>query len=143
MKDWRFRYKIKCAATRHGDHITAGAYHGECLKIAGEAGLEKCGEFGQGFLTENMRFVRRKEALAIAQHYDQIKHKHNCLSGCLVIWTDDVLIVTAFKTVDANDLNVFADPNQTRIGSGTTKTKNDKIKAKAIIGTVPVSLESE
>lgn len=69
--------KIKCAATRHGDHIIAGSYHGECLKIAGEAGFERCDDrLGQGFLTTKMRFVRRKEALMIAMREDQIKEKH-------------------------------------------------------------------
>ena len=52
-----------------------------------------------------------------------------CISGCMVIWTDDVFIATAFKTVDANDIALVADPNGTKIGSGVSKTQNDKIKA--------------
>jgi len=74
----RYNERIKCAATRHGDHIIAGKYHGECLKIAGEAGFEKADyDRGQGFLTNKMRFVLRKEALMIAEDQDQIEHKHN------------------------------------------------------------------
>jgi hypothetical protein len=47
----------------------------------------------------------------------------------MVIWTDQVFVATAFKTVEAKDLGLVADPNSTRIGSGQTKTENDKIKA--------------
>ena len=69
--------KIKCAATRHGDHIIAGSYHGECLKIAGEAGFERADHgTGQGFLTTEMRFVGRIEALEIAKREKQIVKKH-------------------------------------------------------------------
>lgn len=69
--------RIKCAATRHGDHIIAGAYHGECLRIARDAGFERP-DFGQGqgFLTTNMRFVLRREALMIAEREGQIVKKH-------------------------------------------------------------------
>ena len=63
--------------------------------------------------------------------------------GCAVIWTDHAFIYTFAKTVDAIDLGFVADPNQTRIGSGETKTNNDKIKATAIIGTVPVVVETK
>jgi type III secretory pathway lipoprotein EscJ len=51
-----------------------------------------------------------------------------CLTGCMVFWTDQVFIVTAFKVVDANDLALLVDPNITSIKSGQTETKNDKIK---------------
>lgn len=72
--------KIKCAATRHGDHIIAGAYHGECFRIAKDAGFEPADEkMGQGFLTTKMRFVLRREALAIAKLNDQIVNKHKPL----------------------------------------------------------------
>jgi hypothetical protein len=72
--------KIKCAATRHGDHIIAGLYHGQCLQIARDAGFEKPDDkFGQGFLTTNMRFVLRKEALMIAERENQIVKKHRPL----------------------------------------------------------------
>jgi len=30
----------------------------------------------QGFVTETYEFVDRKQALKIAEHYNQIKHKH-------------------------------------------------------------------
>ena len=69
--------KIKCAAIRCGDHIIAGPYHGECLRIANEAGFERPDhKFGQGFLTTNMRYVLRKEALMIAEREGQIVKKH-------------------------------------------------------------------
>lgn len=71
--------RIKCAATRHGDHIIAGKNHAECLKIAQAAGFEKpdnrMGQ-GQGFLTTRMRFVFRTEALVIAYREGQVGKKH-------------------------------------------------------------------
>jgi hypothetical protein len=51
-----------------------------------------------------------------------------------VIWTDDAFVYTFAKTVDANDLSVVV--NKTKIGSGQTKTKNDKIKAITPYGVV-------
>jgi hypothetical protein len=69
--------KIKCAATRHGDHIVAGESHADCLRTAQDAGFEKADQkMGQGFLTTCMRFVLRREALAIATEQGQIIHKH-------------------------------------------------------------------
>ena len=65
------------------------------------------------------------------------------VSGCTVIWTDHAFIYTFAKTVDAKDLGLVADPNSTRIGSGETKTENDKIKGTAVIGTVPVIFETK
>jgi hypothetical protein len=56
------------------------------------------------------------------------------IPGCLVIWTDDAFVYTFAKTVDANDLSVVV--NKTKIGSGQTKTKNDKIKAITPYGVV-------
>ena len=64
-------------------------------------------------------------------------------SGCMVIWTDQAFVYTCFKTVDANDLDIIAEPNYVQIGSGQTKTQNDSIKASAIIGGVPIVIESE
>ncbi len=69
--------KIKLAATRNGNHIITGQYHGECLKIAKEAGFPKAdAKMGQGFLTTKLRFVLRKEALMIAEREGQIVKKH-------------------------------------------------------------------
>ena len=69
---------IKCAATRHGDHIIAGENHAECLKIAHAAGFKPADQrMGQGFLTTKLRFVLRKEALMIAEQRDQIRIKHS------------------------------------------------------------------
>ena len=69
--------RIKCAATVHGDHIIAGENHAECLRIAHAAGFEKADhKMGQGFLTTNMRFVLRREALMIAEREEQIVKKH-------------------------------------------------------------------
>jgi hypothetical protein len=62
--------------------------------------------------------------------------------GCTIIWTDHAFIYTFAKTVDAKGLGFVADPNSTRIGSGDTKTENDKIKGTAVIGGVPVVIES-
>jgi hypothetical protein len=70
--------RIKCAATRHGaGHIIVGESHAECMRIAEAAGFEKADQrMGQGFLTDRMRFVLRREALAIAKANDQIVVKH-------------------------------------------------------------------
>jgi hypothetical protein len=59
----------------------------------------------------------------------------NC-AGCMVIWSDDVFIATMFKVVDANDLYVISEPNYLEIGSGVSKTKNDKLKAVTPYGIV-------
>lgn len=68
---------IRCAATRHGDHIVAGDSHAECLRIAEAAGFAAADhKRGQGFLTSRLRFVLRKEALQIATKMGQIVHKH-------------------------------------------------------------------
>ena len=67
-----------------------------------------------------------------------------CLgTGCMLIWHDDVLVVTLFKTVDANDIGLIAEPNYIQIGSGKGKTSNDKLKASALVGVVPVVIETE
>jgi hypothetical protein len=58
------------------------------------------------------------------------------ISGCMIICSDQVFVATLFKTVDANNLIIVADPNQTRIGSGQTKTRNDKVKAITTIGII-------
>jgi len=69
--------QVKCAAIRSGPHIICGAYHGECLKIAKDAGFPKPDyKMGQGFLTTKLRFVLRKEALMIAEREEQIVKKH-------------------------------------------------------------------
>jgi len=65
------------------------------------------------------------------------------LTGCTVIWHDDVFIGTLFKEVDANDLDMIAEPNYLQIGSGDSRTKNDKIKASTVVGGVPVIIESK
>lgn len=81
--------KIKCVATRHGDHIIAGESHGECLKIAKIAGFERADyRMGQGFLTTRLRFVLRKEALIIARREGQIVHKYK---------PDDILLSEDLK----------------------------------------------
>ena len=64
------------------------------------------------------------------------------VQGCMVIWSDEVFVGTLFKVVDANDLELIAEPNYLQIGSGHSKTKNDKIKGTAIIGGVPVVVET-
>ena len=72
------RETIKCAAVRTDEgHIICGPYHGKCLQIAGQAGFKKLGDqFGQGFMTNRLRFVGRVEALAIATKENQIDKKH-------------------------------------------------------------------
>lgn len=65
------------------------------------------------------------------------------LSGCMVFWTDQVFVLSLFKTVDANDIDVIVEPNYVQIGSGSSRTNNDDIKLRTIIGGMPVSLESE
>ena len=50
------------------------------------------------------------------------------LSGCFVLWTDDVFVGTIFKTADVDGLELMADPNGIQIGSGQSRTENDKLK---------------
>ena len=59
-----------------------------------------------------------------------------CISCCMVIWTDQAFVYTFAKTVDANDLDIIAEPNYVQIGSGQTKTRNDKVKAITTIGII-------
>jgi hypothetical protein len=49
------------------------------------------------------------------------------IPGCMVIWTDQAFVATIFKTVDANDIELIAEPDYIQIGSGQTKTKNDNV----------------
>ena len=65
------------------------------------------------------------------------------LSGCLVIWTDEVFVGTLFKEVDANNLDMIAEPNHLEIGSGDSETRNNDISATAIVGGVPVKIETK
>lgn len=65
-----------------------------------------------------------------------------CCNGCMVIWSDDVFIGTMFKSVDANNLEFISEPNLLQICSGNSRTDNDEIKAGAIVGGVPISIES-
>ncbi len=65
------------------------------------------------------------------------------VGGCMVIWGNDVFVATLFKTVDANDLDIIAEPNYFQIGSGDSETENDSVKLKALVGGVPVILESD
>ncbi len=65
------------------------------------------------------------------------------LTGCMVIWSDHVFIATLFKVVDANNLEMISEPNYLQIVSGDSETRNDNIKLKALVGGVPVGLESE
>jgi hypothetical protein len=64
-------------------------------------------------------------------------------SGCMIFWTDQVFVLSLFKTIDANEVEVIVEPNYVQIGSGNSRTNNDTIKLRTIIGGVPVSLESE
>jgi len=50
------------------------------------------------------------------------------IPGCMIIWTDQVFVTTLFKTVDADDLGIIAEPNYTQVGSSRAKTKNDRVK---------------
>ena len=62
--------------------------------------------------------------------------------GCMVLWTDHVFMYSFAKTVEMKDGGLVADPNQTRFGSGQTKTENDRIKGTAVLGGVPVMVET-
>ena len=70
--------KIKLAAVRSGGHIITGQNHAECLKTCSELSLPVPDyKLGQGFLTNKLRFVLRKEALLIAIKAGQIREKHS------------------------------------------------------------------
>ena len=64
------------------------------------------------------------------------------LQGCMVIWTEQAFVYTFAKTVDANDLGIIAEPNYIQIGSGQSRTTNDNVKASAIVGGIPVIIET-
>lgn len=50
------------------------------------------------------------------------------IQGCMIIKTDHAFVLTFAKTVDAEALAFIADSDETKIGSGKTKTNNDKIR---------------
>jgi hypothetical protein len=79
-----------------------------------------------------------KKALAIAAFVAAL-----FCGGCMVIKTDHAFIYTFMKNVDTETLALVADPNSTKIGSGQTKTSNDSIKASAIVGGMPVIIETD
>ncbi len=73
---------IKCAAIRislDGGYyiLITGKRHWDCFTTAGNEGIECKGRDEQGFIDENGRFWNRKQALRIAEKFDQIKgEKH-------------------------------------------------------------------
>ena len=87
--------RIKCAATRHfggggsDPVIIGGRDHAYCMAVAKDFGLAPPDpKFGQGFLTDRMRYVLRREALVIAKREGQIVKKHK---------PDDVLLSEDLK----------------------------------------------
>ncbi len=72
------RESIKAAATRYGDEIFTGAFHGDSYAAFLAAHPESEGVSEQdlglenGFLTSNGRFVSSQEALEIAWHSKQV-----------------------------------------------------------------------
>ena len=64
--------KIISAALRKGAKIYVGKTHADCLKQESMGTLRNA---EQGFVTETYEFVDRKQALKIAEHYNQIKRK--------------------------------------------------------------------
>ena len=50
------------------------------------------------------------------------------LSGCSVLWTDDIFVGTLFKNYDVSDAGMIADSNSVQIGGAIIKSKNDKVK---------------
>ena len=50
------------------------------------------------------------------------------ITGCTVIWSDDVFVGTLFKNFDASQLEMISEPNYLQIGSDTLKTKNTPIQ---------------
>lgn len=72
--------RIRCAAIKLPDGtVILGAYHGECLKKAGESGVPRLvvQQRDDGFATESGRFVDRVEGLRIATDEGQIIKKYN------------------------------------------------------------------
>jgi len=65
------------------------------------------------------------------------------ISGCTFIHTDHATIITLFKSIDTDNGGLVADPNGLRIGAEKAKTENDKIKLNAVIGAVPVGVETQ
>lgn len=49
------------------------------------------------------------------------------LSGCTLIWSNDVLVVTFLKKYDATAIEMIAEPNYLQIGANTLKTDNTSV----------------
>ena len=64
---------IKEAALLKDGKIYTGINHAECFKQRPKGELRNA---IQGFVTEDNFFVNRKEALSIAEYFNQIKFKH-------------------------------------------------------------------
>ncbi len=49
------------------------------------------------------------------------------ISGCFVLWTDDVFLGTLFKEVETKDVELIAEPNYIQMGGAVVKSKNNEI----------------
>ncbi len=49
------------------------------------------------------------------------------MSGCTLIWSDDVFVATLLKKYDAFDIEMIAEPNYLQIGAGILKTRNSSV----------------
>jgi len=58
------------------------------------------------------------------------------LTGCGIIWTDDVFILTILKNVGATEIEMISEPDYLQIGSGTYKSKNDKVNVVTPTGVI-------
>lgn len=69
---------IKHSAIKVGNIVYVGHRHHNCFAVIHDCGVNhKIVPSVQGFVDEDGSFWDRKEALAIATHFNQIKEKHN------------------------------------------------------------------
>ena len=72
------KHPIKHSAIKVGNIVYVGHRHHDCFLVMHNCGVNKIGNV-QGFVDESGAFWNRKEALAIATHFNQIRKKHNPL----------------------------------------------------------------
>jgi hypothetical protein len=69
-----FTTRIVCSAVKNGDVMLVGVRHWDPLMVSQAEALKELlpeGEWEEGFITQHMSFVNRKEALKIAKSSGQ------------------------------------------------------------------------
>ncbi len=64
------------------------------------------------------------------------------LSGCTLVWTDKIFLIDWGKKYDIDKISLISEPNYIEIIAEKVWINPKNIKAKALIGPVPVTVES-